>query len=452
MGMYNPTNTRCQMMSYLDTDAPQYMFGSRQSFYEFLDKVLTEGYNTQPVLSLTLEELEGEQVIKLSYEAEHGYRVGQLIKISGSNSEEFNGIFRVVRTDKITELYLGNLDNSVQYPQEATGSIVSKVSPLDWEIVYSTQNQRSYRSKMPNSSRNILSFRYPRHKILQRTNSCVVHEISVSRDIDLSNGLDIDSHTSSLDYTNKSSNDNKPYGALYFIQHGHNYSNITYDITPSNTARVPWYIVGDGRIFYFISINGLSSNPTENGSYINYGRNPTYTERYSFVFGDPNSLDESDIYNGNGSILSTLCLNDSLTSYLRSDAPRFGANNSSFIACCKNYLGNYSLQQSNLTSIVGGSFTNFGSSFSQKYPNIISGGFVYFPYYLYTTSVDYNIRAEIPYSRYCPQGVSEAFPPVFYKSFDWNPIRNTDGSFSVNIANYDTSYNLYNSFAYNVGK
>lgn len=452
MGMYNPTNTRCQMMSYLDTDAPQYMFGSRQSFYEFLDKVLTEGYNTQPVLSLTLQELEGERVIKLSYETEHGYRVGQLIKISGSNSEELNGIFRVVRTDKITELYLGNLDNSVQYPQEATGSIVSKVSPLDWEIVYSTQNQRSYRSKMPNSSRNILSFRYPRHKILQRTNSCIVHEISVSRDIDLLNGLDIDSHTSSLDYTNKSVNDNNPYGALYFVQHGHNYSNITYDITPSNTARVPWYIIGDGRIFYFISTNGTSDNPIEDQGYVNYNRTQTYAYRYSFVFGDPNSLDESDIYNGNGSILSTPCLNSDLSGYLVGNEPKFGANSNPYIAFCKNYLGNYNLQQTYMTSISGDSFTNFGSSFSQKYPNIISGGFVYFPYYLYTTSVDYNIRAEVPYARYCPQGVNEAFPSSLMKSFDWNPIRNSDGSFSVNIANYDTSLRPYNSFSYTIGR
>lgn len=54
MGTYNPTNTRCQMISYFDAGAPQYMYGSRQSFYEFLDTVLTQGFNTQAVTSLTL--------------------------------------------------------------------------------------------------------------------------------------------------------------------------------------------------------------------------------------------------------------------------------------------------------------------------------------------------------------------------------------------------------------
>lgn len=452
MGMYNPTNTRCQMMSYLDTDAPQYMFGSRQSFYEFLDKVLTEGYNTQPVLSLTLEELEGERVIKLSYEAEHGYRVGQLVKISGADSSEFEGIFRIVRIDKNTELYLGNLDDTVEYPETSSGSIVSKVSPLDWELVYSTQNQRSYRSKMSNSSRNVITFKYPRHKTLQRTNSCVVHEVSVSRDIDLSNGSEFDSHTSHLDYTNKSSNDNKPYGALYFIQHGHSYSNITYDVTPSNTTRVPWYFIGDGRIFYFISTNGFGNNPIEDQGNVNYNRGPLPSYRSAFVFGDPNSLDESDIYNGNGSFLSTSCLNESLTSYLVGNEPKFGANNNPYVAFCKNYLGNYSLQQTYVTSVAGYSFSNFGYYLSQTYPNIMSSGFVYFPYYLFTSTVDFNVRAEVPYARYCPQGANEAFPSSLMKSFDWNPIRNSDGSFSVNVAHYDANHRPYNSFAYTIGR
>ena len=60
MGTYNPTNTRCQMMSYFDPGAPQCMYGSRQSFYEFLDTVLTQGFNTQAVTSLTLLNEEGK--------------------------------------------------------------------------------------------------------------------------------------------------------------------------------------------------------------------------------------------------------------------------------------------------------------------------------------------------------------------------------------------------------
>lgn len=458
MGTYNPTNTRCQMMSYFDPGAPQYMYGSRQSFYEFLDTVLTQGFNTQAVTSLTLLEEEGkEPVLKLLYNPDdgHGYRVGHMLALSGATEPVFNTTWRVISVPSSYELHLRILDTSLAIPAQATGSIISKVAPLDWEVVYSTSNQRSYRSKMLNSSRNVITFKKPRHKNLNNANSAVLHEIDISKEIDLATGEGLDSYTSQSDYLLIPANDNKPFGTFYFYQHNTN-TNLNTVVTVGNTSRVPWYVIGDGRIFYIIYNQGDTSNPLENAPHVNYNRIDNQPAmRYSFVFGDPNSLDENDIYSGNGTVFSTHKVNSALSQERSSTTGSVNRSDLPFY-----FLKSYEAS-SNLEPIYIGSIytttgiNNFnGGSYSAQYPHKITGGFIYHPYYIMGVMGSGNniLRAELPYMTFCPLDLGNVFNNTQMSSFDWRPTVSNDGSITTNIA-YVSSGNASPtySFSFNIG-
>lgn len=456
MGMYNPTNTRCQMMSYIDQDAPQALLCDRQSIYNLLDTLLTQGYNSKAITKVTTEtSVSGEKSLKVEYTPgeNHGYRVGHLITIQGANEAVFNNTWRVISVPSQSELSLRVLDQTVTFPATATGSLVSKVKSLDWEIVYSTTTQRSYRSKMENSSKNVITLRYPRHKVLQNANSKVVHEVEVSKNIKLADGSSIDSYTSHMDYLNVSANDNKPYSPYYFHQYAHG-TNITGVVT-QNTARIPWYLVGDGRIFYFIHGYGNTNITAENDQYLNYSReDQRYSHRYCLAFGDVNAYDEGDIYSGCGSIFSCAVHTQDLRSWIGTD-PTFGGSNSSVPAFfLKTYDGVTPLQSFYMQTIGGQDGTNFNSGYSaQTYPNPITGGFIYYPFYAATsTGSGTNIaRAEIPYLRYCPLLCNTAFDRTQMSSFDWKPKISVDSTISVNVAHVNTSYNVSGSYSFNLG-
>lgn len=458
MGTYNPTNTRCQMMSYFDPGAPQYMYGSRQSFYEFLDTVLTQGFNTQAVTSLTLLEEEGkEPVLKLLYNPDngHGYRVGHMLALSGATEPVFNTTWRVISVPSSYELHLRILDTSLAIPAQATGSIISKVAPLDWEVVYSTSNQRSYRSKMLNSSRNVITFKKPRHKNLNNANSAVVHEIHVSKEIDLTTGEGLDSYTSQADHLLVPANDSKPFGTFYYCQHVTN-TNLGSVVTVGNTSRVPWYVIGDGRIFYIIYNQGDTANPLENSSNVNYNRNDSQTAiRSSFIFGDPNSLDENDIYSGNGTVFSTHKATSSLSQERSSSTGSINRADLPFYFL-KSYEASFNLEQIYIGSIYTATgINNFnGGSYSAQYPHKITGGFIYHPYYLIGAMGSGNniLRAELPYMNFCPLDLGNVFNNNQMSSFDWKPTVSNDGSITTNVAyvNSANSSPTY-SFSFNVG-
>lgn len=458
MGMYNPTNTRCQIMAYHDVGAPQALLCDRQSIYTLLDTLLTQGYNSQAVTKLTLVTSEsGVKTLKLEYasNANHGYRVGHLITVSGANEAVFNNTWRVISVPSQSELSVRILDQTVALPSLATGNLITKVKPLDWEVVYSSSTQRSYRSKMANSSKNVITLRYPRHKVLQTATSKIVHEVDVSRGINLTDGSSVDSYTSHTDYVNIPANDNKTYGALYF----HQYTvgpNLTGTVS-TNTVRIPWYLIGDGRVFYLVTGYGGSNITSESDHYLNYNReDQKYSYRYCFSFGDPNAFDEADIYNGGGSILSCAYHTFALSSwYSGTTDPQYGGSNSSSPTYfLKTYDGVNPLQTFYMQTIGGQDGNNFNSGYSsQTFPNPISGGFIYYPYYATTStgSSTNMVRAEIPYLRYCPLLCNTAFQNSQSTVFDWRPKVGVDNTISLNVANTNTSYNVTGSFAFNIG-
>ena len=458
MGTYNPTNTRCQIMSYFDPGAPQYLYGSRQTFYEFLDTVLTQGYNTQAVVSITLLEEEGkEPVLKLLYNPDegHGYRVGHMLALSGATEPVFNTTWRVISVPSSYELHLRILDTSLAIPAQATGSIISKVAPLDWEIVYSTANQRSYRSKMLNSSRNVITFKKPRHKNLNNANSPVAHEIDISKEIDLATGEGLDSYLRQSDHKMISANDNKPFGSFYFPQHSSNI-HLSNTVTAGNTSRAPWYIVGDGRIFHLIYFHGDTSNPLEDSGYTNYIRgNQRYATRYHFLFGDPNSIDESDIYSGLGTVFSCPEFASNLN-LARSNPASFGTNTTNLpLFFLKSYDGSINLETIHIGSVYATTnVNNFnGGGYSAQYPHKITGGFIYHPYYLFGMMGSGNnlLRAQMPYVNHCPLELGAIFHNAQMTDFDWNPKISLDGTINLHVACVSTSYTLPNSYSFNIG-
>lgn len=454
MGIYNPTNTRCQIMSYVDKDAPQYLMGSRTSFLEFLDKVLTVGYNTQSVISAVSTTLEDEEVIELGYAEEHGYIVGQLIKISGATTPELNDIFRVVASSEdLKKVYIGNFASGFVPPSSISGSLVTKVAPLDWEIVYSEQNRRSYRSKMQNSSKNVLTLRYPRiPSYATNPSHAVFHELSVSKDIDLSTGDLIDSYTDSSEYVQ--SDTKIKYGAYYFAQQTTSFNNIFSGITPGNTSRTPWYLIGDGRIFYLYYSVGHHTNPSEGSEYVNYNRDPNvrYTNRYSFAFGDPNCFDENDVYLGSGTILNCIHLNNNLTGYASHSDPRLGGIYNSYLAFTQTYDGMYHMSISDIHSLGTYSPSNFSASHNHNFPNLATKGFLVTPYLINNHgNTEPFYRAELPYLRYSHQNINSVFNASRRHLFDWVPFKLNDGGVLINIANYDYHGNPYNSYCISIG-
>lgn len=440
---YKP-NTRGQFMSYLDKGAPDLVLGSRASLFAFLDTVLTIGYNKLPVTSIVKSTVEGNQVLTVTYSTDHGYQLGQLITIEGATEALFNTQWRVSSKPTPQTLTLEILDQSVVYPNNSTGTVTSIVSPLDWEIAYTSSTQRSYRSKLEYSSKNVLTIIPPRHKKVTSTYT-LMHEVQVSKNIGTDGSL-IDSYTSGSDYLSTAANDNNPFGAFYLTQHlGSNGYSFNSPITANNTARVPWYFIGDGRIFYFIRSLGYIRNPSEISnlhSYVRGSDNASY--RDCFVFGDPDALDERDVLSGNATVLGTEMLDVSLVS--KSDAikpfTRYSVPSISLYSM-RDFKNIKNIEKIDLISIFGGfSFISNTTNLLQTYPNMITGGWVYYP--VFGTSVSRSeggIRAEFPYAVASFQGLNTTFPAIgtdttAYSFVDYNLFKDeSKNMYSFNILN-----------------
>ena len=172
------------------------------------------------------------------------------------------------------------------------------------------------------------------------------------------------------------------------------------------------------------------------------------------AFGDPNSFDEGDVYSGCGTIISCANHTSALSGWILGE-PSFGGSNSNNPSYfLKTYDGTNPLQTFYMQTIGGQDGSNFTSGYSaQTYPNPITGGYIYYPFYATTnTGASLNmVRAEIPYMRYCPLNCSIAFNNIQMSAFDWKPRVSLDGTVTLNAAQVNTSYNSYGSWAFNLG-
>lgn len=120
------------------------------SMIKLLDKVLVEGFNFVPILSITKSSIEAITAT-ITLGAGHGFIDRQVVRIGGSTNG-WDGDFKVLsaNTDSVVIECLSS------HPQAITGTASCSTAPLDFEIVFSTPSdstepKRAYRSTSPES-------------------------------------------------------------------------------------------------------------------------------------------------------------------------------------------------------------------------------------------------------------------------------------------------------------
>ena len=285
--------SNCRRMTHEDVGAPSFFGYKRDGLYSFLDTVFLTGYNELFVLNYTRE----ERVLTVNYAAPHGYVVGQLLQFKGSVTTGLNINHRVTEVPSTNSLKIYLKDDAFStYPEaSAETGLQTKVAPFNWEKVYESPTQRSYRSRATDSSKIVITFKRPTFHATQLvTTNAVCYEIDISKNVDVTTGSSIDSCFA----TKKASSG---HNCFYFISSTNSDSLATAATWTNDTARVPWTLVGDER-FVFLMYSSFVDGSYENGSYRQFLPPSQYVGSYRhpcmYAFGDIVSYDSQEYVTG----------------------------------------------------------------------------------------------------------------------------------------------------------
>lgn len=224
--------TKVQHFEHGDTGVPS-LFTGVGTIIPFLDALLLNGFNQGSVTTLT--QTAGVATL---VRTGHGFRLYDVIEISGANEADYNGRFRLT---EIIDNDTVKFEILITAPASATGTITCKKASLDWEkLTVSGTNVAAYRSKSVDG---------PRHVLV------------------------VDDNLTSTDWQ----------AALYAYEklQGPNLANAVgpYSISPerfikksnATSGQAFWDLIGDDKIFYF-----------NTSGYVN----PVFTHgRFSMYFG-----------------------------------------------------------------------------------------------------------------------------------------------------------------------
>lgn len=269
------------VMSYKDTNAPQIIANNRTAFYGLLDVWLKDGYNKKFVKNLYTRP---DRTIVLEYAAPHGYKQGHLIKLTGATNALFNNKFRCISVTADTMTLRLDKDDSQTYPTTDTStSIESVVSPADWQQVYSSSTQRTYRSKnTTQSSQHYYTFKEPTNTALKTAGACC-YSCDISKEFDVASGSSLNSYFESQ----KTATD----GTNYYIVTDY----YTTPLTNANNGKcgtwLPWFLIAtDTFVFFtlgnFANTTALVTNPDQVIDYRNWQRTGSYIRTQTYCFGD----------------------------------------------------------------------------------------------------------------------------------------------------------------------
>ena len=239
--------------------------GSQGQILKVLDACLITGFNQQTAVSSAIS---GE-FITITFGVLHGYERLQYIELSGATDANFNGKKRILSVTPTTVTIAKGNVTSVE------GTIVTKISPLDWESIFGSTNanQRAYRSKDLTSTRTVLYLDcvkkgtgYNTVRPMQRA------RVKVCRDM-TTLGQQIESYTDSKDKGTD--------GKFHWFQ-AKNYSFADSNALGQNSN---WTLIGDGKIFYFFV--GYNNTSPDNIKYQNA----------CYVFGDIPRISNIDTNN-----------------------------------------------------------------------------------------------------------------------------------------------------------
>ena len=245
--------------------------GAEGQILQVLDACLITGFN--PQTASKVEIVNG--AILITFGIIHGYKKLQYITISGADDPNFNGVKRILAvTDTTITIALGSIT-------VLTGTISTKITPLDWESIFGTTDskKRAYRSKNMLGTRTVIYLDCNLYGTGYGTTPFKKAKVDLCRDM-VTLGDQIDSYT-------KLDNDNYKDGLYQLMQAFKNTKS-----TRPDTTNNSWVVVGDGNFFYFF----VDWNDTTNDS--SYGRTYNNTEaKIGYFFGDVDKLSQNDNFN-----------------------------------------------------------------------------------------------------------------------------------------------------------
>ena len=294
------------VMSYKDAGAPQVIANDRRAFYTLLDTWLIQGYNNQVVSRLTCDKQ--AKTITLQFETDHLYKEGQLLLIQGATYQGFNKPFRIVQTvNRIVTLRIDKEDLE-DYPEvdENVLSITTKVAPANWEPVFSSSTQRSYRSRadFDRSSKLFYTFKQPVNPLLVSAGA-VCYSVDISKNLDTATGTPLDS----VFLSTRSETDGSNFYVLTDV--------YTTPITNVNNGKgdtmLPWFCIASDTFVYFM-LGGYTDRSTTIGTadpstflshYRNYPRSKGYyTTLQQYYFGDIEAFHPQEYINQTSAVYS----------------------------------------------------------------------------------------------------------------------------------------------------
>lgn len=115
-----------------------------------LDACLVNGFGLKTIDTLT----SSAGVATASISTGHGFSVGQVVAVAGATQPEYNGEFVV--TGVTANTFTFAVDGTPASPATTSSSLSAKVAPLGWEKPFSGANKAAYRSRNPQSPKNLL--------------------------------------------------------------------------------------------------------------------------------------------------------------------------------------------------------------------------------------------------------------------------------------------------------
>lgn len=387
--------SKIRVRSYLDGNAPQFNAAEKNGIIPFFKAMFEqESYGNVTPIGFQLD-LVNNQII-FEFDSDPGYSAGNLIQIIGSGLRSFTeDYFRVVSTDGLRLFIKYDFNILDQIPTDFDVSkIIIRHAPMDWEVLYSTDTQFSFRSKSDRSSKQVITAKRPQKESYDTSTYIYTTMAHVSKGVNTETGEIIE------DWFQKRINeipDNTE--SPYQIRVASNYRNNTAVLALNNTTtKYAWHLVGDDRFFYLI-LSDSHNEGNNNFDYINFNRNPgnADTRRSVYMFGDPDKIIDDAPEDPTGFIFNCQYYNTtSFYTYINtnsvgertilSDYPGMinTPSNRTHQDCSCFFLRDYTNLPGDTTITQLHTMSFCGSSISSpfSYPGPFSHGVYFFPIYI----------------------------------------------------------------------
>ena len=224
-----PMNTSVKFFSSTMLNAPK-VSGGKGPVISVLDACLVDGWGLTTVDSMSVS----NNVVTANISAGHGFVKWQVIQVGGATPSSLNGEHRVTEvTTNTVKFEVSGVANGT-----ATGTITLKIAPLGWVKAFAGTNKAAYRidtTKYPQAPTHLIRFDD------NQSNYCTrLAGFEAMTSVDAGTG--------------QFPTDGQQSAGLWLLKNQ----------DASTTAYRPWFVVGDGQIFYF-GVASYTDSPTYGG-------------------------------------------------------------------------------------------------------------------------------------------------------------------------------------------